>query len=223
MHAASSREIMTNGLFHLAEADDAITLAGALKDADLTRLHNDAGESLYRFALFHGHAKAAEAIKAHGGLGFHDAALVNDVVRIEALLKPAPWAIDMLSPDGWTAVHLAAFFGSDAALERLLALGASARTTGRAFEQNLAIHAAAAGRRIGKAAYSKLIAATGDPDIQQKQGYTALMIAASNGFTAGAEVLLAAGADRAHKLPDGKTAAAIARERGHAQLAQLLD
>jgi ankyrin repeat protein len=67
-----------------------------------------------------------------------------------------------------------------------------------------------------------LVAATGDPDVRQKQGYTALMIAASNGFAPACEILLAAGADRAMALPDGKTAADIARERGHAELAERL-
>jgi ankyrin repeat protein len=212
---------MTDKLFALAQADDAAELGTALKGADLTRIHNDAGESLYRFALFHGHAKAADAIKARGGLGFHDAALTNDVARLDTLLEIAPWTIDLLSPDGWTALHLAAFFGSDAALERLLALGANARIMGRAFEQNLAVHAACAGRRIGKAAMKRLIAATRDPDALQKQGYTALAIAAGNGFTDAVDALLEAGADRMRKV-DGKTAADFARERGHEELAKRL-
>jgi ankyrin repeat protein len=211
---------MTDRLFALA-ADDSAGLGAALKGADLTRLHNDAGESLYRFALFHGHAKAAEAIKAQGGLGFHDAALVGDVAQMDKLLDAAPWAIDFLSPDGWTALHLAAFFGADAALERLLVRGANPRIMGRAFEQNLAIHAACAGRRIGKAAMKRLIAATGDPDALQKQGYTALAIAAGNGFTDAVDALLEAGADRTRKV-DGKTAADFARERGHDDLAKKL-
>ncbi len=206
-------------LFALAAADDAEGLKAALAGADLTRLHNDAGESLYRFALFHGHAAAAEAVKAHGNLGLHDAALVGDVARLAALLTAAPWAIDLLSPDGWTALHLAGFFGSDAALEQLLSLGANARLMGRAFEQNLAIHAACAGRRLGKAAFAKLVAATGNPDALQKQGYTALMIAAGNGFEVAVDVLLAAGADRSLKQAEGKSAADFARERGHDALA----
>lgn len=209
-------------LFALAKADDADGLTAALGSVDLARLHNADGESLYRFALFRGHAKAAEAVKARGGFGPHDAALTNDALRLETLLGPVPWAVDLLSPDGWTALHLAAFVGADAAVFKLLALGANARTMGRAFEQNMAVHAAAAGRRIGKEALAKLIAATGDPDVAQKQGYTALMIAASNGFTGACEVLLAAGANRTLKLADGKTAADIARERGHAELAELL-
>jgi ankyrin repeat protein len=213
---------MSKNVFDFVVAGDIESLTALLNAAGRARLHNETGESPYRFALFHGHAAAAEAVKACGGYGPHDAALINDVARLKALLEPAEWAVDLLSPDGWTALHLAAFVGADDAVETLLALGASARIFGRAFEQNLPIHAAAAGRRIGKRAFEALAAATGDPDARQKQGYTALMIAASNGFDAACEVLLAAGADRAVALPDGKTAADIARERGHAALAERL-
>ncbi|MEJ0025127.1 MAG: ankyrin repeat domain-containing protein [Rhizomicrobium sp.] len=208
--------------FVLAAADDAAALEPALAGADLSRILNEGGESLYRFALFHGHAKCAEMLKRRGGLPFHDAALAGEVARIETLLAQAPWAIDLLSPDGWTALHLAAFFGNDAAVETLLRQGANARIMGRAFEQNLALHAACAGRRIGRAAFARLVAATCDPDAKQKQGYTALMIAAANGFTDAVEVLLDAGADRTTKLPDGKAAADFARERGHPELAKRL-
>ena len=105
------------------------------------------------------------------------------------LAKAAPWSVDTLSPDGWTALHLAAFLGQGGALVALLEHGADARIFGRAFESNLPIHAAAAGRRIDKASFAKLVAATGNPDALQKQGYTALMIAAANGFSDAVDVL----------------------------------
>jgi ankyrin repeat protein len=68
----------------------------------------------------------------------------------------------------------------------------------------------------------QLIAATGDPDISQKSGYTALMIAAGNGLTDAVDALLASGADRTKKTGDGKSAADFARERGHEELAKNL-
>ncbi len=212
----------TAGLFSLLEADDSDGLIAALGGSDASAVRNANGESLYLFAVFRGRQACAAALMRRGGLSLHEAALAGDAARVEALLKEAPWAIDLLSPDGWTALHLAAFFGQDAVVVALLARGASARVMGRAFEHNLPIHAACAGGRIGKAAFGMLIAATGDPDAVQKQDYTALMIAAANGGTDAAEILLAAGADRARRQGDGKTAADFARERGHAELAARL-
>lgn len=212
----------TRKFFALAEADDADALTAALKDAPETyKIRNDEGESIYEASVFRGRVKCAEALKKRGGLSLHDAALAGDLGRVESLLNEGPWAIDMLSPDGWTSLHLASFVGNDAVIVALLELGADARVMSRAFEQNMPIHAAAAGRRIGREAYAKLIAATG-ADALQKQGYTALMIAASNGFVEGVEALLAAGANKSIKLADGKTAADIAKDRSHTELEKRL-
>jgi ankyrin repeat protein len=213
----------TKNLFALAEADDAEGLAAALVAAPETwRLRNESGESLYLFSVFRGRTKCAELLKRRGPLSLHEAALAGDLSRVEELAKAAPSIVDLLSPDGWTALHLAAFFGNDAVILSLLEQSADARIQSRAMEQNLPLHAACAGRRTGAKAFAALIAATGDPDALQKQGYTALQIAAGNGFSEAVEALLAAGADRSKKTPDGKTAADLARERGHAELAKRL-
>lgn len=213
----------TKELFALAEADDAEGLSAALAGAPETwRLRNESGESLYLFSVFRGRTKCAELLKRRGGFSLHEAALAGDLARVEELAKAAPSIVDLLSPDGWTALHLSAFFGQDAVTLRLLELGASARIQSRAMEQNLPLHAACAGRRAGRKALEALIAATGDPDALQKQGYTALMIAGVDGAGEAVEALLAAGADRTKKTPDGKTPADLARERGHVELAKRL-
>jgi ankyrin repeat protein len=213
----------TKRLFALADADDAKALIEALGPIESFRVRNDNGETLLLYSLFRGRTKCVEALRSRSVLTLHEASAIGDARRVEEWVRAAPWTIQSLSADGWPALHLAAFLGNDEVIRALLDLGADARLWARAVEQNLAIHAAAAGRRIARETYGGLIVATGDPDVLQKQGYTALMISAANGFADGVEALLSAGADRSRKLADGRTAAAIARERGHQELAKRLD
>jgi len=209
-------------LFALVDQDDAAGLAAAVGERSASGLVNENGESLYLYATYRGHTKCAELLAGRGGLSLHEAAAAGALARVDACLDAAPWAVTTLSADGWTALHLAAFLGRDVTVERLLERGANPRQWGRAADSNLAMHAASAGRRIGRGAFAKLVAATRDPDIPQKAGYTALMIAAANGFSDAADALMAAGADRARKTPDGRTAADFARERGHGEIARRL-
>ena len=214
----------TKALFDLAQADDAAGLVAALpKDAESFRIRNENGETLLLFSLYRGRTKCAEALARRGKLSLHEAAAAGDGPRVEECLKSAPWALNTLSADGWTALHLAAFLGHDAIVVRLLALGADPLQWGRAFDSNLALHAAASGGRIGKVAFAKLLAATGNPNIQTKGGATALMSAANNGSIEFVEMLLAAGADPRLKMSDGKTAADFARARGHEAIAKRLE
>jgi ankyrin repeat protein len=214
----------TRRFFELAQADDSEGLMTALVGApEGYRLRNAAGETLFQFCAYRGRAKCVSALRQRDALGFHEAALAGDAARLDGLLDAAPWVIDMLSPDGWTALHLAAFFGCDAVVVRLLERGADALVWARAFETNLPIHAACAGRRIGKVAFAKLVAATGDPNVAPKNGYTALMEAAMIGFADAVDVLLATGADKALRHPQ-KTmnAAELAQANGHSALAERL-
>ncbi len=209
-------------LFALADVDDAVGLAATLGGSEAFRIRSESGETLFAWCVFRGKAKCAELLKARREFSLQDAALAGDTEIVARLVDSAPWSVDTLSPDGWTALHLAAFLGRDAALLALLDRGASARIFSRAFEQNLPVHAAAAGRQVGRDAFARLVAATGNPDALQKQGLSALMIAAGNNFTEAVDVLLSAGADRSIRSPDGKTAADFAKERGHAALAERL-
>jgi len=214
----------SKSLFALAEADDA---DGLLTEMEGRRSAvppvNENGETPLLFCIYRGKSKCVAALAQRSDLTLHEAVAGGDLARMEACLAAAPWSVQTLSGDGWTALHLAAFLGRDSVLLALLDHGADPRQWGRAFDANLALHAACAGRRLGKNAFAKLITETGDPDIAQKSGYTALMIAAGNGFTDAVDALLAAGADRSRKTTEGKSAADFARERGHMELVATLE
>jgi ankyrin repeat protein len=105
---------------------------------------------------------------------------------------------------------------------RLLALGADPHQWSRAFDQNLSLHAAASGGRLRMDTFAKLFEATGNANVQTKQGATALMSAAANGSREFIDFLLAKGADPKIRMSDGKSAADFARARGHEAIAKSL-
>ena len=125
------------------------------------------------------------------------------------------------SHDGWTALHLTAFFSRTEAALLLLAHGADASAPSRNPMMNQPLHAAAAGRADLKLVQA-LLDAGADPDAPQRGGYCALHSAAQNGNEAMVRLLLARGANRAKAAADGRTPVELAREKGHASVEALL-
>jgi ankyrin repeat protein len=211
-------------LFELAAADDAEAVITALPAAGqaLHQLRNANGESLIQFCAYRRHAATLAALLARDPpLTLHEAATLGRAARVTELLAGAPWAVDTLAPDGWTALHLAAHFGHGETLAVLLAAGADANLYGRGFERNLPLHAACAGGKVECAL--RLLPVTRDIDARQGGGWTALMLAAEDGLLPVVAALLARRADRALVNDAGRTALELARERGRGAAASLLD
>ena len=73
-----------------------------------------------------------------------------------------------------------------------------------------------------RAAVKELLEDGKYPDVRQKDGFTPLMIAASNGDVETASLLLGKGADPNLRAAGGKSALSLARQRGAAAMVQLL-
>ncbi|WP_321476672.1 ankyrin repeat domain-containing protein [uncultured Paludibaculum sp.] len=130
--------------------------------------------------------------------------LTEEVVRF---VDADPGLLSQRTSDGWTPLHLAAFFGQLAAAGFLLSRGADplARSTNKM--ANLPIHAAAATRQ---AAIVEMLLDAGTPaNATQHGGYTALHSAAQNGDQASMNVLLRHGGDMNLASDDGKTPAQL--------------
>ena len=138
-------------------------------------------------------ARVEALVAADASLAIFAAAILGDTARIEQILAANRSLAGALSSDGWTPLHLAAFYGKDDAARLLLNKGApvSARSTNQM--ANTPLHAAAAGRH---ASVVKLLLDNGaQPNAQQHGGWAPLHAAAQHGDIETARILIAAGAD----------------------------
>ena len=155
-------------------------------------------------------------------LDIFEAAAVGDVLRMEDILATDPGAIHAFSGDGWTALHLAAAFGTPESVDLLLQHGAQVDAVSKNPQRNQPLHAALALGRNAKTV-RLLLAHGADPNATQAGGFTALFSAATANRKDLAEMLIESGAHARHRTDFDKTAAEFARERGHAELADWLE
>ncbi|MDP9492363.1 MAG: ankyrin repeat domain-containing protein [Actinomycetota bacterium] len=157
-------------------------------------------------ALYHGDRGAVDAKLAEGPeLTIFEAAAVGAVDRVHELLLLEAGFVDLWSPDGFTALHLAAFFGHEGAAEELLQRGADVSAVSRNPLRVQAIHSAAAGNHTE--VVRTLLDHDADPNARQEGGYAPIHAAAQNGNDELYELLVSRGADVEVATDDGRTAA----------------
>lgn len=179
------------------------------------------GTSPLCLAVYHGQPGIAAAIAdAKGDLDIFEAAVLGQVDRVRALVEADPASMHAVAGDGFHPLGLAAYFKQPDVVRLLLDLGADPRQAAANAARVQAIHAAVSSNQPEVVAW--LLDAGADVNARQQQDYTPLMGAAANDRQALVDLLLARGADPSLTTVDGKTAAVIAREHGHADLAARL-
>jgi len=159
-------------------------------------------------------------LSADPDLDIYEAVTLGFADRIEEGVAEHPECVHTFSADGFTALHLAAFFGKAEAARILLDRGASVDAYGRNDLANQPLHAAAAGRHHGVCRV--LLAAGADVRATQHGGFTPLHQAAQHGDVEMTELFLSAGADPLALTADGRSAEDLAAAGGHADLAARL-
>jgi ankyrin repeat protein len=151
----------------------------------------------------------------------HVAAKNGDTDEVAALLSMDSRLTRTHDSNGWTPLHLAAHYGHADIVSIMLHNNAPVDIRSTNTMANTPLHAALAGRRNDVS--KMLIEAGADVNARQHGGWVPLHAAAANGDREMVDLLIARGADRSAINDAGVSAAAIARERGHAALADSLD
>jgi ankyrin repeat protein len=190
-------------------------------DGSLVASRDAAGVSVLMLARYRFDREVTDALlAADPELDVFEAAALGYVDRLRERLMDDPGAAASFSPDGFTALHFAAFFGKPEAAKVLLEHDASVHVYTRNPFANQPLHAAAAGRHIEVCRV--LLAAGADVNATQHGGYTPLHEASQHGDVEMTELFLSAGADAGLTTDGGETAADLAAAAGHADLADRL-
>jgi ankyrin repeat protein len=147
-------------------------------------------------ALYRGDRDEAERLREEADeLDVFEAAALGDLDRLGALLDEDGDAARAWSPDGFTALHYAAYFDGPEAARALIERGADveAVSTNEEFApQARPLHSAVAAGRGD--VVEVLLHAGADPNARQHGGFTPLMAAERTGNLELAEVLIRHGA-----------------------------
>jgi uncharacterized protein len=210
-------------LIQAAKQGDVASLSRLVaEDPVLLQARGSSGETPLMAALYRGHHDfVAALVKAGAPLDVFAAAAIGRLDALERELASNPAAVNAVAYDGWTPLHLAAFFGHRAEAERLLAAGADLAAVSRNALKNTPLHAAVAGGHVDAALL--LIERGAEPNARDAGGHTPLHIAAEAGSEPIVKALLARGADPYAVDAEDRTPLARATARRHGAIVDLIN
>ncbi|MBM4168022.1 MAG: ankyrin repeat domain-containing protein [Ignavibacteria bacterium] len=192
-------------------------------DPALANVRSESGDSAILLSLYHGcHAIANELLATGARLSVFEAAAIGNLDRVKEHLSIDPRLLNAVSHDGWTAVHLSAFFGQTEVVQYLATIGADLHAISKNGFGAMPLHSAVTGKRLEVAQF--LLEQGVDVNARQTTlGYTPLHYAAVSGMQSAAKKLIEFGAEVHLKSVDGKTPLDLATEKNHAEVIQILE
>jgi len=191
-------------MIEAAQAGDAAGVERLIGESpDLASARGSDGISAILRARYHGHAWIAERLAdAVAELDVFEAAALGRAARVEEAVRADPEIVRAEAADGFTALHLAAFFGQLEVAAVLLEHGAAVDAEAGNPSHVQPLHSAAAG---GHAAIAALLLERGaDPNARQQGGFVPLHAAAARGDEVTARLLLEHGGERDLRTDDGR-------------------
>ena len=213
-------------LGHIRRGNAAAAAEILTANPGLANARDDKGDSPVLVATYHGKPDLVRLLLDRGARpSFFEACALGLHADVRRELQRDPSVVRQLAHDGWTPLHLAAFFGHPTTVEALLDAGADVLAVSRNGEGNLPINAAAAGPRADRrpAIVRLLISRSAPVDGRgSPSGHTPLHEAAFNGDVALVRLLLESGADRGLRSGEGQTALEIATLKARDEVVRLL-
>ena len=181
-------------------------------DPRLASARDGSGLSAVTWALYNRKTELVELLLRHRPpLDVFEAAALGRTGEIEVCLAQEPQAVRAWSADGFTPLHLAAFFAHPAAARLLVDRGADVRAIARNPSCVEPLHSAAAAGQLE--IVELLLHGGADPNARQHGGFTPLHSAAMQGNAPLARALVARGADPDLRADDGRSARDMAGGR----------
>lgn len=213
---------MTDELIAAVQAGDDTLVADLVSaDPSLANARDASGVSVILLSRYRSDRAVTDALlAADPDLDVFEAAALGYADRLTEHLEVDLGAAQALSADGFTALHLAAFFGKAETARRLLDVGADVDAVSQNAMRVHPLHSAAAGRH--HEVCRVLLTAGADVNAVQRDGYAPIHAAAQHGDDELVELFLSAGADPAARIADGSTPADLAEAAGHPDVAKRL-
>ena len=192
------------------------------QDPSLLDATNEAGQGAFLLARYYGREAVADyLLSLHPKLDLFNKCVAGQTSDVIAEIEGDEAFLEAHSADGWTLLHLAAFFGHPELAKALLNHGADINSRSTNSMKNTPLHAAVAGRKAN--VVQVLLDRGAEVNALQEGGWTALHGAAQSGDRVMVEMLLAHGANASARAGNNQSALDLALLKGHQEVVSELE
>ena len=183
---------------------------------------NESGQSCFLLANYYRQPEiAGYLLSLNPKLDLYAACVAGRIEPVLAEIDGDPNLLQSRNSDGWTPLHLAAFFGHPQLAKGLLNRGAAIDARSSNAMKNTPLHAAVAGNHAE--VVTLLLEQGADANALQHGGWTALHGAAQTGNLEIARTLLVHGASISARAENNQSPLDLALMYGKAEMAELLE
>jgi len=183
------------------------------RNSSLVNAKDPQGMSPVIVATYYNQSNIANRLIQSGAeLNLYEASMTGRLETVKEMVSKKPADANSLSSDGFSALHLASFFGQIEVAKFLMQSGADVNSVSKNMMKVTPLHSAAAHNQVE--IVELLLKHGAKVNAKQEGGFTALHAAAQSGNLELAKLLLKNGAEQQAKSDKGKTPLDLTKEEG---------